>query len=176
MSKNTRIVYIIAIILLAPMLLIPALIDKPTIEIEYSTIEDIIEEHSEMPILEIETESDAEILEKVANLVAENLENKNYDIYFKGSSIICIDVCQEGLADKVSNIILTGDYSIWNKISDTTCEIVNNTKALTKAIGYDYTICWTWCDNFNGEKTPFLVCEDGVIVFDMVKAILTKTK
>lgn len=175
MSKNTRIVYIIAIILLAPMLLIPALIDKPIVEIEYSTIEDVIEEHSEIPALEIETESDEEILQKIANLIAENLDNKNYDIYFKGSDIICIDVYQEGLSDKVSNIILTGDYSIWNKISSTTCEIVSNTKVLTETIGYDYTICWTWCDNFNGEKTPFLICEDGVIVFDMVKTILTKT-
>lgn len=173
MSKNRKILYIILIIVFTPMLLIPAFINN-SINIEETTTEDVVEELSEVPVLEIETETNDEILEKVANLVAENLENKNYDIYFKGNSIICIDVCQEGLADKVSNIILTGDYSIWNKIGDTTCEIVKNAKFLLNSIGYDYTVCWTWCDNFQGEKTPFLVCEDGEIVFDMVKTILTK--
>ena len=173
MSKNRKILYIILIVIFTPMLLIPAFINN-SINVEETTTEDVIEELSEVPVLEIETDSNEEVLEKVANLVAKNLENKNYDIYFKGDDIICIDVCQEGLSDKVSNIILTGDYSVWNKISVTTCGIVNNVKFLLNSIGYNYTICWTWCDNFNGEKTPFLVCEDGVIIFDMVKTVLTK--
>jgi hypothetical protein len=169
MTKNRRILYSILIIVFAPIFLITLFIDIP-IAVEETTTED----YSEIPVLEIETESEDEVLEKVANLVAKNLDDKNYDIYFKGSNIICIDVYQEGLSDKVSNIILTSDYSGWNKIIGKTCEIVNNVKFLLNSIGYDYTVCWTWCDNFEGEKTPFLICENGVIIFDMVKTVLIK--
>ncbi len=174
MSKKKRIIYMVIVILLIPTFFLPLLIDKTLNEpMEHSTEEMTYLE--ELSVFEFETETSEGILQAVSNLIPENLQNQTYDIYFKGSDIICIDVYYEGLADKVSAVILTSDYSNWNRIENTTIGIVNNIIELLKVMGHsEYSVCWTWCDTFEGEKTPFLICQDGEIIFDMVKVILTK--